>query len=98
MEVVKLPSEYGDFDLYLYRSKLDGQHHLALVKGHVAGRKNVLVRVHSECLTGDVFGSTRCDCGPQLRQAIRQFAEVRKGVIGYMRQEAGGLGLASIMR
>jgi len=63
MEVVKLPTEYGDFDLHLYRSKVDGQHHLALVFGDVAGKKNVLVRVHSECLTGDVFGSRRCDCG-----------------------------------
>ena len=98
MEVVKLPSEYGDFDLYLYRSKLDGQHHLALVKGHVAGRKNVLVRVHSECLTGDVFGSKRCDCGPQLRQAMRQVAEEGRGVIVYMRQEGRGIGLASKLK
>jgi len=98
MEVVKLPSEYGDFDLYLYRSKLDGQHHLALVKGQVAGKKNVLVRVHSECLTGDVFGSKRCDCGPQLRQAMRQVAEEGRGVIVYMRQEGRGIGLASKLK
>ena len=98
MEVVKLPSEYGDFDLYLYRSKLDGQHHLALVKGHVAGKKNVLVRVHSECLTGDVFGSKRCDCGPQLRQAMRQVSEEGRGVIVYMRQEGRGIGLASKLK
>src|SRR6266581_6788156 len=65
IEVVAMPSEYGDFDLHLYRSKIDGQHHLALVCGEVANKKNVLVRVHSECLTGDVFGSRRCDCGPQ---------------------------------
>src|SRR5690606_23369044 len=64
VEVVKMPTDYGDFRLHLYRSKVDGQHHLALVKGEVEGRKNVLVRVHSECLTGDVFGSRRCDCGP----------------------------------
>src|SRR5882762_7708974 len=93
MEVVKLPTEYGDFDLYLYRSKLDGQHHLALVKGHVAGKKNVLVRVHSECLTGDVFGSRRCDCGPQLQQAMRQISEASRGVVVYMRQEGRGIGL-----
>ena len=98
MEVVKLPSEYGDFDLYLYRSKLDGQHHLALVRGHVAGKKNVLVRVHSECLTGDVFGSKRCDCGPQLRQAMRQVAEEGRGAIVYMRQEGRGIGLASKLK
>src|SRR5919198_4098211 len=94
VEVVKLPTDYGDFDLYLYRSKVDGQHHLALVRGAVAGKKNVLVRVHSECLTGDVFGSRRCDCGPQLHQAMRQVAESEKGVIVYMRQEGRGIGLA----
>ena len=94
IEVVKLPTDYGDFDLYLYRSKLDGQHHLALVMGDVAGRPNVLVRVHSECLTGDVFGSRRCDCGPQLHQAMRQIAEAGRGVIVYMRQEGRGIGLA----
>ena len=74
---------------------LDGQHHLALVKGEVAGKKNVLVRVHSECLTGDVFGSRRCDCGPQLHQAMRQIAAAGQGVIVYMRQEGRGIGLAS---
>jgi 3,4-dihydroxy 2-butanone 4-phosphate synthase / GTP cyclohydrolase II len=94
VEVVKLPTDYGDFDLYLYRSKLDGQHHLALVCGEVAGKRNVLVRVHSECLTGDVFGSRRCDCGPQLHQAMRQVAEAGCGVVVYMRQEGRGIGLA----
>jgi 3,4-dihydroxy 2-butanone 4-phosphate synthase/GTP cyclohydrolase II len=94
LEVVRLPTDYGDFDLYLYRSTTDGQHHIALVKGDVAGRPNVLVRVHSECLTGDVFGSRRCDCGPQLHQAMRQVAEEGRGVIVYMRQEGRGIGLA----
>ena len=94
IEVVKMPTDYGDFDLALYRSKLDGQHHLALIKGDVAGQKHVLVRVHSECLTGDVFGSRRCDCGPQLHQAMRQIAEAGRGVIVYMRQEGRGIGLA----
>ncbi len=93
-EVVKMPTDYGDFDLHLYRSKVDGQHHIALVRGEVAGQKNVLVRVHSECLTGDVFGSRRCDCGPQLHQAMRQVAEAGRGVILYMRQEGRGIGLA----
>jgi 3,4-dihydroxy 2-butanone 4-phosphate synthase/GTP cyclohydrolase II len=94
VEVVKLPTEYGDFNLYLYESKLDGRHHLALTCGEVAGKKNVLVRVHSECLTGDVFGSRRCDCGPQLHEAMRRVAEAGCGVIVYMRQEGRGIGLA----
>jgi 3,4-dihydroxy 2-butanone 4-phosphate synthase/GTP cyclohydrolase II len=94
VEVVRMPTEYGDFDLYLYRSKTDNQHHLALVHGAVAGKKDVLVRVHSECLTGDVFGSRRCDCGPQLHQAMRQVTEAGSGVIVYMRQEGRGIGLA----
>ncbi|MBI2949806.1 MAG: bifunctional 3,4-dihydroxy-2-butanone-4-phosphate synthase/GTP cyclohydrolase II [Verrucomicrobia bacterium] len=95
VEVVRMPTEHGDFDLYLYRSCLDGQHHLALVMGEVAKRKGVLVRVHSECLTGDVFGSQRCDCGPQLHQAMRQVAEAGCGAIVYMRQEGRGIGLVS---
>jgi 3,4-dihydroxy 2-butanone 4-phosphate synthase/GTP cyclohydrolase II len=94
IEVVKLPTDYGNFDLHLYRSKIDGQHHLALVCGKAAGKKNVLVRVHSECLTGDVFGSRRCDCGPQLHQTMRQLAEAGTGVLVYMRQEGRGIGLA----
>jgi 3,4-dihydroxy 2-butanone 4-phosphate synthase / GTP cyclohydrolase II len=94
VEVIQMPTDYGDFKLHLYRSTLDGQHHLALVKGDVEGKKNVLVRVHSECLTGDVFGSRRCDCGPQLHQAMKQIAEDGRGVIVYMRQEGRGIGLA----
>jgi 3,4-dihydroxy 2-butanone 4-phosphate synthase/GTP cyclohydrolase II len=94
IEVVKMPTDYGDFDLHLYRSKIDGQHHLALVRGDIAGKSDVLVRVHSECLTGDVFGSRRCDCGPQLHQAMRQVADAGRGVILYMRQEGRGIGLA----
>src|SRR5579872_1293461 len=94
IEVVKMPTDYGEFDLYLYRSKLDGQHHLALVRGEVAGQKVVLVRVHSECLTGDVFGSRRCDCGPQLHTALRMVSQAGRGVVVYMRQEGRGIGLA----
>ncbi len=94
IETVKLPTDYGDFELHLYRAKIDGQHHLALVRGDISGHKNVLVRVHSECLTGDVFGSRRCDCGPQLHQAMKQVAEAGRGVILYMRQEGRGIGLA----
>jgi 3,4-dihydroxy 2-butanone 4-phosphate synthase/GTP cyclohydrolase II len=94
VEVVKMPTDYGDFDLHLYRSKVDGKHHVALVRGEVAGRQKVLVRVHSECLTGDVFGSRRCDCGSQLHQAMRQIAAAGHGVIVYMRQEGRGIGFA----
>jgi 3,4-dihydroxy 2-butanone 4-phosphate synthase / GTP cyclohydrolase II len=94
IEVVHLPTEYGDFNLYLYRSKIDSQHHLALVYGDVAGKPGVLVRVHSECLTGDVFSSRRCDCGPQLHSAMRQVADEGRGVVVYMRQEGRGIGLA----
>ncbi len=94
VETVKMPTDYGDFVLHLYRSKVDGLLHVALVRGDVAGKPDVLVRVHSECLTGDVFGSRRCDCGPQLHQAMRQVAEAGRGVILYMRQEGRGIGLA----
>jgi 3,4-dihydroxy 2-butanone 4-phosphate synthase / GTP cyclohydrolase II len=94
-QVVKLPTDYGDFDLHLYRSKLDGMHHLALVKGKIEKTKATLVRVHSECLTGDVFGSRRCDCGNQLHAALRQIAEEGNGVLVYMRQEGRGIGLAA---
>ncbi|MFO1475683.1 MAG: bifunctional 3,4-dihydroxy-2-butanone-4-phosphate synthase/GTP cyclohydrolase II [Verrucomicrobiota bacterium] len=93
VETVKMPTDYGDFDLHLYQSRIDGQLHVAMVCGDVAGRKDVLVRVHSECLTGDVFGSRRCDCGPQLHQAMRQISEAGAGVLVYMRQEGRGIGL-----
>jgi 3,4-dihydroxy 2-butanone 4-phosphate synthase / GTP cyclohydrolase II len=93
IEAIQMPTDFGDFKLHLYRSSLDGQEHLALVKGEVAGKPNVLVRVHSECLTGDVFGSRRCDCGPQLHQAMKQIVQEGHGVIVYMRQEGRGIGL-----
>ncbi|MGY8671704.1 MAG: GTP cyclohydrolase II, partial [Verrucomicrobiia bacterium] len=93
IEVVKMPTDYGEFNLHLYRSTIDGQNHIALVKGKVDGRAPVLVRVHSECLTGDVFGSRRCDCGPQLQQAMKQVDDAGAGVIVYMRQEGRGIGL-----
>ncbi len=94
-QVVKLPTDYGDFDLHLYRSTLDGAHHLALVKGKIDKNKPTLVRVHSECLTGDVFGSRRCDCGNQLHAALRQISDEGNGVLVYMRQEGRGIGLAA---
>src|SRR4051795_30691 len=94
-QIVKMPTDYGDFDLHLYRSKLDGQHHLALVKGRIDKNKPTLVRVHSQCLTGDVFASRRCDCGNQLHAAMRQIEEEGQGVLVYMRQEGRGIGLAA---
>lgn len=98
IEVVKMPTAYGDFDLYLYESRVDHLNHIALVKGDVAGKKNVLVRVHSECLTGDVFASKRCDCGAQLHEAMKRISDAGKGVIVYMRQEGRGIGLAAKMK
>ena len=92
---VKLPTDYGTFDLLLYRATMNNEHHLALVKGDVADGKPVLVRVHSECLTGDVFGSRRCDCGSQLHTALKQIEQAGRGILLYMRQEGRGIGLAA---
>ena len=92
---VKLPTDYGTFDLLLYRATMSQEHHLALVKGDVSDGKPVLVRVHSECLTGDVFGSRRCDCGSQLHTALRQIEQAGRGILLYMRQEGRGIGLAA---
>jgi 3,4-dihydroxy 2-butanone 4-phosphate synthase/GTP cyclohydrolase II len=94
-EVVSLPTDYGAFSLHLYRSLIDDVHHIALVKGTICGEKPTLVRVHSECLTGDVFGSQRCDCGNQLHAALQQIDEAGSGVLVYMRQEGRGIGLAA---
>lgn len=90
-----LPTEFGEFTIHAYKSLVDGKEHIALVKGDVAGKENVLVRVHSECLTGDVFGSLKCDCGEQLRQALRQINEEGLGVLLYLRQEGRGIGLGN---
>ncbi|MCH7761673.1 bifunctional 3,4-dihydroxy-2-butanone-4-phosphate synthase/GTP cyclohydrolase II [candidate division TA06 bacterium] len=90
-----LPLDMGEFKLHVYESILDNYHHLALVKGEVKGKKNVLVRVHSQCLTGDVFGSLRCDCGDQMKKALSLIAKEGKGVFLYMRQEGRGIGLAN---
>ena len=92
---VKLPTDYGTFDLLLYRATMNQEHHLALVKGDVADGKPVLVRVHSECLTGDVFASRRCDCGSQLHTALKQIEQEGRGILLYMRQEGRGIGLAA---
>ncbi len=95
IEVIQLPTDYGEFQLYLYRNKLDDKHHLALVKGRIDPETPVLVRVHSECLTGDVFGSRRCDCGSQLHAALQQIEDAGAGVLVYLRQEGRGIGLAA---
>ena len=95
----RIPTAYGDLTGHAYLSLLDGEHHFALVAGDVAGRDDVLVRVHSECLTGDVFGSLKCDCGPQLDFAIRKIAEAGAGVVVYLRGHEGrGIGLAHKLR
>jgi 3,4-dihydroxy 2-butanone 4-phosphate synthase/GTP cyclohydrolase II len=96
--VVSLPTRVGDFKAYGYESLLDGEQHLALVKGDVAGQENVLVRVHSECLTGDVFHSMRCDCGDQLEAALEKIEAEGRGVLLYMAQEGRGIGLLNKLR
>ena len=95
VEEVDLPTDYGHVRLKMYRSRVTGLEHLALVKGDVAGGGPVLVRVHSECFTGDVLGSERCDCGPQLHAAMRMVEREGRGAILYMRQEGRGIGLAN---
>jgi 3,4-dihydroxy 2-butanone 4-phosphate synthase/GTP cyclohydrolase II len=93
-----LPTRYGEFKLYLYESDIDPNEHLALAKGKIDSSQPVLVRVHSQCLTGDIFGSMRCDCGEQLSQAMRQIDREGSGVLLYMRQEGRGIGLANKIR
>ncbi|NLF92961.1 MAG: 3,4-dihydroxy-2-butanone-4-phosphate synthase, partial [Oligosphaeraceae bacterium] len=92
---VKLPTDFGIFDLHCFVAKHDGREHLALVYGEVAGKQDVLTRVHSECLTGDVFHSQRCDCGQQLAVAMQRIVAEGSGVLVYMRQEGRGIGLAN---
>ncbi|MCG1022978.1 bifunctional 3,4-dihydroxy-2-butanone-4-phosphate synthase/GTP cyclohydrolase II [Sutcliffiella horikoshii] len=95
---IKLPTEFGDFRAVGYSNIVDGKEHVALVKGEISPDKPTLVRVHSECLTGDVFGSNRCDCGPQLHAALAQIDKAGNGVLLYMRQEGRGIGLLNKMR
>ncbi|MEM4248043.1 MAG: GTP cyclohydrolase II, partial [Candidatus Nanoarchaeia archaeon] len=94
-QTINLPTKFGNFKLHLYKSILDGMEHIALVFGDVSGKENVPVRVHSECLTGDVFHSLRCDCGDQLETAMKLIVENGFGIIVYMRQEGRGIGLAN---
>ena len=93
-----MPTRYGHFTAYGYVNKLNGEHHVALVKGEVGEGENLLCRVHSECLTGDTFGSLRCDCGQQLHAAMRQIEEEGRGILLYMRQEGRGIGLINKLR
>ncbi len=95
MVEVDFPTKHGHFRLHLYKSEIDEHHHVALVRGDIRGQENVLVRVHSQCLTGDVFGSSRCDCGDQLGAAMEMIDREGTGVLLYMRQEGRGIGLAN---
>lgn len=95
---VHLPTEYGDFRAVAYTDKMDGKEHVALVKGEIYEDDPILLRVHSECLTGDVFGSNRCDCGPQLHLALSQIEKEGKGILLYMRQEGRGIGLINKLK
>ena len=96
--VASMPTAYGDFDIIGYSTAMDGREHIALVKGNLDEVDNVLVRMHSECLTGDVFGSKRCDCGEQLQAALRQIDEEGAGAIVYLRQEGRGIGLGNKLK
>lgn len=98
MAVVDLPTKYGDFKAYGFVNKLNGEHHVALVKGEIGDGQNVLCRVHSECLTGDTFGSLRCDCGQQLAAAMTQIDKEGRGILLYMRQEGRGIGLINKLK
>lgn len=95
---VKMPTKYGEFTAYGYINKLNGEHHVALVKGEIGDGENVLCRVHSECLTGDTFGSLRCDCGEQLTSALKQIEAEGRGILLYLRQEGRGIGLINKLK
>jgi 3,4-dihydroxy 2-butanone 4-phosphate synthase/GTP cyclohydrolase II len=94
----KLPTAYGNFKIYGYVNKINGEHHVALVKGDIENKEGVLVRVHSECLTGDALGSRRCDCGEQYEDAMKKIAKEGAGVLVYMRQEGRGIGLINKLK
>ena len=96
--VTKMPTKYGEFTAYGYVNKLNGEHHIALVKGEIGDGKDVLCRVHSECLTGDTFGSLRCDCGQQFAAAMTQIEKEGRGILLYMRQEGRGIGLINKLK
>ncbi len=96
--VTKMPTKYGDFKAYGFVNRLNGEHHVALVKGDISDGEDVLCRVHSECLTGDTFGSLRCDCGQQFASAMMQIEKEGRGILLYMRQEGRGIGLINKLR
>ena len=96
--ITKMPTKYGVFKAYGYINRLNGEHHVALVKGDIGNGEDVLCRVHSECLTGDVFGSLRCDCGNQLAAALTRIEKEGRGAVIYMRQEGRGIGLANKLK
>ena len=96
--VTKMPTKYGEFKAYGYINLLNGEHHVALVKGEIGDGKDLLCRVHSECLTGDAFGSLRCDCGQQFAAAMTQIEKEGRGILLYMRQEGRGIGLINKLR
>ncbi len=96
--VTKMPTRFGDFVAHGYVNKLNGEHHVALVKGEIGDGKGILCRVHSECLTGDSFGSMKCDCGQQLQSAMRQIGAEGRGILLYLRQEGRGIGLINKLR
>lgn len=96
--IANMPTKYGEFKAYGYRNLLNGEHHVALVKGEIGDGKNLLCRVHSECLTGDAFGSMRCDCGQQFAAAMQQIEKEGRGILLYMRQEGRGIGLLNKLR
>lgn len=98
MAAVHMPTKYGDFRAYGYVNRLNGEHHVALVKGEIGDGENVLCRVHSECLTGDVFGSARCDCGDQFTRAMEEIEKEGRGILLYLRQEGRGIGLINKLK
>jgi len=98
LTTARIPTPHGEFSLCLYANNLDQKDHLALIMGEIEGQESVLVRIHSECFTGDVLGSMRCDCRAQMEQALHTFAEEQRGVLIYLRQEGRGIGLRDKLR
>jgi GTP cyclohydrolase II len=98
LSCARIPTKFGDFELCVYSNSLDGKEHMALILGEIKGQSDVLLRIHSECFTGEVLGSMRCDCGPQLEMAMQRISTAGQGVLLYLRQEGRGIGLAEKLR